>query len=244
MKSRTAHKFPRVLLGNDPMAVDAYIEESTIERQSLLDEIDRLRIRLKASADETAALRKEIAVLNDTSPSPQAMAHRMAELLRHAVEEVAQMRAEAKAEIEALVTGIESEAEGARQKYEDMLADTAAQRSAVEADCAEAKRKLEAKLARMHAETQSAIDHEWQKAQQERDQLLADAKREADDYRERARRAADEANLQRIKILEGLMVACRGLESVPATPESACEDRNESSGAGVVMPFEQKTHTG
>jgi hypothetical protein len=96
----------------------------------------------------------------------------------------------------------------------------------------------------MRSETQSAIDHERQTAQRERDELLADAKREADDYREQARRAADEANLQRIKILEELMVAYRGLESVPATRESSSEDRNDSSGTGVVVPFEQKTSAG
>jgi cell division septum initiation protein DivIVA len=239
-----AHKFPRVLLGYDSMAVDAYIEESTTEQQSLLDEIERLRTRLKTSADETAVLRKEIAVLNDTSPSPHAMAHRMAKLLRRVVDEVAQMHAEAKAEVEALVAAIESEAEAARQKHDETLADMAAQRSALEAECAEAKRNLEAKLTRMRAETQSAIDDERQKARQERDQLLADAKREADDYREQARRAADEANLRRIKSLEELMVAYRGLESLPALLESAYQDRNESSGAGVVVPFEQKTSAG
>lgn len=244
MNTGPAHKFPRVLLGYDPMAVDAYIEESTAEQQSLLDDIERLRTRLRASADETAALRKEVAVLNDTSPSPHAMAHRMAKLLRHVVDEVAQMDAEAKAEVEALVAAIVSEAEAARQKHDEMLADMAAQQSALTAECAEAKSKLEAKLSRMRADTQSAIDDERQKARQERDQLLADAKQEADRVREEALRVLDEARQQRLQILEQLMDVYRGFETIPAALEAAYQERDKPPEAGVVVPFEQKRSTG
>ncbi|UQX13213.1 cell division protein DivIVA [Candidatus Mycobacterium methanotrophicum] len=220
------------------------MDESTTERQSLLDEIEHLTTRLKKYADDTAALRKEVALLNDTSSSPHAMAHRIAKLLRHAVDEVAQMRAEAQAEVAALVATIESEGEAARQKHDEMLADVAAQRSALEAECAEAREKLEAELAGLRADAHKAREQLLADANKAREQLLADANREADDYREQARRAADEANLQRIKILEDLMLAYRGLESVPATLESAYRDRHESSGAGVVLPFEQKTSAG
>lgn len=244
MKTRPADRFPRVLLGYDPMAVDACIEELTAERQVLLDEIESLKTRLKTSGDEAAALRKEVALLNDTSQSPHAMAHRMGKLLRHVVDEVTEMCAEAKAEMEALVAAIESDAEDARRKHDELLAEAEAQRSATEAECAEAKKELEAELARMRAETQSAIEDAWQKAQQERDQLLADAKREADDCREQARRVVDEANLHQIKILEQLMVVYRGLEAVPAMLESAHQEGHEPSSDGVVVPFEQKSSAG
>jgi cell division septum initiation protein DivIVA len=244
MKSAPGPKFSRVLIGYDSVAVDACIDELTDRQQVLLDDIETLRARLKEASDEVAALRREIAFLNDTSPSPHAVPQRMGKLLRHAIDEVSQMQAEAKAEVQALVATIESEAETAHRKHEELLADIAARRSALEAECADTKSKLEAELARMRAEAQSEIDDARQAAERERDQLLADANQEADRLREEARRVVDEANQQRIKILEQLMDVYRGVETIPSALESAYKERDKPPEAGVVVPFEQKRSTG
>ncbi len=231
MTTGSQPKFSRVVVGYDPVAVDACVDELMARQQLLLDDIETLRARLKESCDEVAALRKEVAFLNETSPSPHAVPQRMAKLLRHAIDEVSEMQAEAKAEVQALVATIESEAE-------------TAQRSALEAECAETRSQLEAELAAKRAETQSEIDDAMQKAQQDRDQLLAEARQEAERLREEARRVVDEANQQRIKVLEQLMDVYRGVETIPAALESAYQDRDKPPEAGVVVPFEQKRSTG
>ena len=246
MIAEPAKTFSRMFRGYDPAAVDAYIEMLITKQQLLLDEVESLRARLKESGDEAAALRievavltDEVAVLTDTSPSPHAMQHRMAKMLRRAVDEVSQMQAEARAETEALVATAEAEAEAAQRKHKELLADMAAQRKALEAEYEETTEKLDAELTTMRAETRSAIDEAWQDAQQEREQLLADAKQEADHYREQARRAVDKASQQRIKILEQLMGVYRILEAVPATLESAYQERKPPE-ASVVVSLGQK----
>ncbi len=181
-----AKTFSRTFRGDAPDAVDAHIELLTTKQQLLLDDVDSLRARLKESGDEVAALRKEVAVLTDTSPSPHAVQRRMATMLRRAVDEVSEMRAEARAEAEALI----AEAKAEQRKHEELLADMAARLKAQEAEHAEAKKKLDAELAGMRAE-----------AQQERQRLLADAKW-----------AVDQTSRQRITILEQLMGVYRDLE--------------------------------
>ncbi len=219
--------------GYDPAAVDAHIEVLTTKQQLLLDDVESLRARLRESGDETAGLRKEVAVLTDTSPSPHAMQHRMAKMLRQAVDEVSEMQAEARAEAEALIAEAEAEAEAAQRKREGLLADMAAQRKALEAEYQETKEKLEAELASLRAD-----------AQQAREQLLADAKQRADRDREEARRAMHEASQQRIKILEHLMGVYRDLEAVPAALESAYQEQKNPPEASVVVPLDEKVSTG
>jgi cell division septum initiation protein DivIVA len=250
-----AQTFSRMFRGYDPAAVDAYIEALISKQQSLLDDVESLKTRLKESGDEAATLRIEVAVLTDevdvltdTSPSPHAMQHRMAKMLRHAVDEVSEMQAEARAEAEALIAAAEAEAEAAQRKHKELLADMAAQRKALKAEYEETMEKLDAELARMRAETQSAIDEARQDAQQEREQereqLLADAKQEADHYREQARRAVDKASQQRIEILEQLMDVYRGLKAVPATLESAYQERKNPPEASVVVPLRPENQHG
>jgi F0F1-type ATP synthase membrane subunit b/b' len=164
------------------------------------------------------------------------MQDRLAKMLRRAVDEVSEMHAEARDEAVALIAAVEVEAQAARRLHNELLAEMAAQRKALEAEYEETKKKLDAELARMRAETQAEIDEAGQDAQQEREQLLADAKQEADYYREQARRAVDEASQQRIKILEQLMGLYRDLEAVPATLESAYQQRNNPAEASVVVP--------
>jgi hypothetical protein len=223
--------------GYDPAAVDAHIEVLTTKQQLLLDDVESLRARLRESGDETAALRKEVAVLTDTSPSPHAMQERMAKMLRRAVDEVSEMQAEARAEAEALIAAAEAEAEATRQKREEMLADMAAQQKALEADYQETREKLEAELTSLHAD-----------AEQAREQLLAEAKRRADRDREEARRAVDDASRQRIKILEQLMGVYRDLEPVPAALESAYHEQKNPPEASLetsdVVPLDEKVSTG
>jgi cell division septum initiation protein DivIVA len=213
MEPESARTFSRMFRGYDPAAVDAHIELLTTKQQLLLDDVESLRARLKDLDDEAAALRKEVALLTDTSSSPHAVQQRMAKMLERAVDEVSQMRAEAAAEAEALVAAAEAEAEAAQRKHHAALADMTAQREALDAEYEETKKKLDAELASMRAD-----------AQQEREQLLADAKQEADQYHEQARRAVDEVSQQRITILEQLMGVYRDLESVPATLESAYQE--------------------
>lgn len=251
MITEPAKTFARMFRGYDPAAVDAYIEVLITKQQSLLDEVESLRARLKESGDEAAALRIEVAVLTDevtvltdTSPSPHAMQHRMAKMLRRAVDEVSEMQAEARAEADALIAAAEAEAEAVQRKHKQLLADIAAQRKALDAEYDETKKNHDAELATMRAEAQSAIDEAWRDAQQEREQLLADAKQGADHDREQARRAADEASQQRIKILEQLMGIYRVLEAVPAALELAYQERKNPPEASVVVPLNQKISTG
>jgi len=243
----SAKTFSRMFRGYDPAAVDAYIEKLITKQQLLLDEVESLTARLKESADEAAALRievtvltDEVTVLTDTSPSPHAMQHRMAKMLRRAVDEVSEMQAEARAESEALIAAAEAKNEAAQRKYKELLADIAAQRKALEAEYEETRKKLDAELATMRAETRSAIDEAWHNAQQEREQLLADAKQGADRYREQTRRAVDEASQQRIKILEQLVDVYRVLEGFPAILDSAYQERKNPPEASIVVPLDQK----
>ena len=251
--TESAQTFSRIFRGYDPAAVDVCIETLTTKQQSLLDEVVRLRALLKecgeeaatlrievaVRADEVAALTDEIAVLTDTSPSPPAMQRRMAKLLRRAVDEVSQIQAEARAEAEALIAAAEADAAAAQRKHDELLADMAAQRKALEAECEETKKKLDAELVGMRAETQVAIDKAYQDAQQEREQLLADGHQRADHDREEARRAVAEASQQRIMILEQLVAVYRDLEGFPATLQSAYQQRNPPE-AGIVVPLDQK----
>jgi DivIVA domain-containing protein len=213
MEPESANTFTRRFRGYDPAAVDAHLEMLTTKQQLLLDDVESLRARLKKLGDEAAGLRKEVAVLTETSPSPHAMQQRMANMLRRAVDEVAEMQAEARAEAEALIAAAEAEIEVEQRKHEEQLAELVARQEALEADYAESKEKLDAELVSIRAD-----------AQQEREQLLADAKLEADRYREQARRAVDEATQQRVKVLEQLMGVYRDLEAVPADLESAYQE--------------------
>ncbi len=233
MITEPAKTFSRVFRGYQPAAVDASIEALTAKQQLLLNDVKSLEARLTESADEAAALRKEVAVLTDTSPSPHAVQLRMANMLRRAVDEVSQMQAEARAEAEALIASAEAEAEATRREHEEQLADMARQRKALEVDYDEAKKNLDAELAGMRADTQSAIDEAWR-----------DARREADHYRDQARRAADEASQQRIKILEQLARVYRDLETVPAALEAAYQEQKDSPEASVVVPLDDRVSTG
>jgi cell division septum initiation protein DivIVA len=228
-----AKTFTRMFRGYDPAAVDAHIEVLTTKQQLLIDDIESLRARLKQSGDETASLRKEVAVLTDTSPSPHAMQERMAKMLRRAVDEVSEMQAEARAEAEALIAEAEAEAEAARRKRDEVLADMAAQQKALEAEYQETKEQLEAELASLRDD-----------AQQAREQLLAEAKRRADRDREEARRAVDEASRHRIKILEQLLDVYRDLETVPAALESAYQEQKNPREASEMASSDEKVSTG
>ncbi|KLO34483.1 cell division protein DivIVA [Mycobacterium nebraskense] len=228
-----AKTFTRMFRGYDPSAVDAHIEMLTTKQQLLLDDVESLRGRLKEAGDETAALRKEVAVLTDTSPSPHAMQRRMAKMLRRAVDEVSEMQAEARSEADALIAATQAEVEAAQRKHEEELAEMAEQRKAMETDYEETKKQLEAELAGMRAETEVAIDKAWR-----------DAQREADHYREQARRTADEAIQQRINVLEQLMGVYRDLEAVPGALESAYQEQKNAPEPSVVVPLDGKVSTG
>jgi cell division septum initiation protein DivIVA len=190
----------------------------TTKQQLVLDDVESLRGRLKELGDEAAGLRKEVAVLTETSPSPHAMQQRMANMLRRAVDEVAEMQAEARAEAEALIAASEAEVEAEQRKHKEQLADLVAQQEAMEAEYAKSKEKLEAELTSLRED-----------AQAEREQLLADVKLQADRYRKQARQAADRATQQRVKILEQLMGVYRDLEAVPADLESAYQELKNPS---------------
>jgi cell division septum initiation protein DivIVA len=240
MITEPAKNFARMFRGYDPAAVDAYIEVLLTKHQLLLDEVNNLRARLNESGDGAAALRievaclkDEVAVLSDTSPSPYAMQHRMAKMLRRTVDEVSRIQAEAQVEAEALIAAAEAQAETTKREYRELLADMAAQRKALETDCEETRKELDVELARMRTETQSEIDEAWQDAQHERERLLADAK-------EQAQGAMDEASQHRIMILEELMGVARDLEGIPASLESAYQERKNPPGTSVVVPLDQK----
>lgn len=223
MISEPAKTFSRKFMGYDQAAVDAHVETLTAKQRLLIDDVESLRARLQESGEEAAALRKEVAVLTDTSPSPHAVQQRMAKMLRRAVDEIAEMQAEARAEAEALIAAAEAEAEAAERKRDEVLADMAAQREALEAEYEEARKQLEAELAALRND-----------AQQAREQLLAEAKQKADRDREEARRAVEEATAQRIAVLEKLMVVYRDLEPVPAALESAYQERQGEPANGAA----------
>jgi cell division septum initiation protein DivIVA len=228
-----AKTFSRAFRGYEPAAVDAHIEVLTAKQRLLLDDVKSLEARLTQVGDEAAALRKEVAVLTDTSPSPHAVQLRMANMLRRAVDEVSQMQAEARAEADALIAAAEAEVEDSRRKHEEQLADMAAQRQALETEYEERKKNIDAELAGMRAETQRAIDEAW-----------LEARREADHYRDQAQRAADEAIGQRIRILEQLSGVYRDLESVPDALASAYQEQKNSPEASVLVPLDQRVSAG
>ena len=225
--------FTRKFMGYEPAAVDAHIEMLGTKQNLLINDVESLRARLKESGEEAAALRKEVAVLTDTSPSPHAMQQRMAKMLRRAVDEVSEMQAEARAEADALIAAAEAEAEETQRKREEMLADMAAQREAMEAEYQETKEKLEAELASLRAD-----------AQQARERLLAEAKERADRDRDEARRAVDEASRQRIRILEQLMGVYRDLKTVPDALESAYQERRDAPEEDSVVRLDEKVSAG
>jgi cell division septum initiation protein DivIVA len=225
--------FSRKFRGYDPAAVDGHIEMLATKQQLLLHDVESLRARLRESGDETAALRQEVAVLIDTSPSPHAVQQRMAKMLRRAVDDVSEMQAEARAEAEALISAAQAEAEAELRKHDDLLADMAAQREALEAECAETRKALDAELASMRSESESAIEEARQHAQQERERLLTDAKQ-----------AVDEAGQHRIKILEQLMGVYRDLEAVPATLESAYHDGKNPQQTSRAVSVDHTVSTG
>jgi cell division septum initiation protein DivIVA len=228
-----AKTFSRVFRGYDPAAVDASIEALTAKQQLLLNDVRSLEARLTQAGDEAAALRKEVAVLTDTSPSPHAVQLRMANMLRRTVDEVSQLQAEARAEADALIASAEAEAEASRREHEERMAQLTARREALQGDYDEKKKKLDAELADMRAETERAIEEAWR-----------DARREADHYREQARRAADDASQQRIKILEQLERVYRDLEPVPAALAAAYQEQNDLPEASVVVPLGEKVGAG
>jgi DivIVA domain-containing protein len=228
-----AKTFTRTFRGYDPAAVDAYIEMLTTKQQLLRDDVESLRARLKESRDEVDALRREVAVLTDTSPSPHAVQQRMAKMLRRAVDEAAEMQAEARAEADGLIAAAEAEAEAVQRKHEEQLADMTAKLKALEAEYGESKERLDAELAGMRAETQQEIDQAW-----------ADARRETDLYRQQAERAVAEASQRRIKILEQLMEVYRDLEPVPAALESAYHEAKNAAETNSVVPLDEKVGTG
>jgi DivIVA domain-containing protein len=244
VEPESAKTFARKFRGYDPAAVDAHMDLLTTKQQLLLDDVESLRARLKDLDDEAAALRNEVDLLTDTSPSPRAVQQRMAKMLRNAVDEVAEMQAEAQADAAALIAEAKAEAEAEQQKHQERLADLDVRLQAREAKYEEAKEKLGAELDRMSAENQSAIKEALQDAQQEREQVLADAKLEADHYREQARRAVDEAGQQRIEILEQLMGVYRDLGSIPATLESAYREVKNATEASAEAPSDEKVSAG
>jgi cell division septum initiation protein DivIVA len=250
MDNEPAKTFPRTFRGYDTAAVDAYIQVLLAKQKFLIDEVQNLRTQRNESADEAAALRievaclnDEVAVLSDTSPSPYAMQHRMAKLLRRALDEISQMQGESRAEIAALIAAAEAERDAAQREHRELLADVAAQRKALEAECATTRKEFDAELVNMRAEAQSLVDEAWQQAQDEREQLLADAKQRARHTDEQARKVLAEANQQRIMILEELMGVARDLQRVPEILESAYQERNNPPEASVVVQLDQKNQT-
>ena len=209
-----AKTFSRKFTGYDPSAVDAHIEMLTTKQRLLVDDVESLRARLKESGDEAAALRKEVAVLTDTSPSPHAVQQRMAKMLRRAVDEVSEMQAEARAETEAMLASAEAEIEDEQQKHKEVLAELAAKQQALETEYEDTRKTLEGELARLRAD-----------AQQERKRLLADAKQ-----------GVEQACQRRIKVLEQLMGVFRDLEEVPAALEAAYQE--------LKNPLDENVRTG
>lgn len=230
MITEPAKTFTRKFMGYDAAAVDAHVETLTAKQRLLVDDVESLRARLQKSGDEAAALRKEVALLTDTSPSPHAVQQRMAKMLRRAVDEVSEMQAEARAEADAMIADAEAEAEATQQKRQEMLAEMAEQQKAMEAEYEETRQKLEAELNSLRTD-----------AQQAREKLLAEAKERADRDRDEARQAVDEASRQRIKVLEQLMGVYRDLETVPAALDSAYEERKKAADADSESRSEART---
>jgi cell division septum initiation protein DivIVA len=83
----------------------------TQAQQSLLCDVQVLQTRLSESTREVAALRAEVAVLNDTSTSAHAMTYRLSKLLRNAIDEVSEMQAEARTEAAAWVAAAKADAD-------------------------------------------------------------------------------------------------------------------------------------
>ncbi|MCV7408891.1 cell division protein DivIVA [Mycobacterium florentinum] len=233
MITEPATAFTRKFIGYDSAAVDAHIEMLTTKQNLLLNDVESLRARLKDSGEEAAALRKEVALVTDTSPAPHAMQQRMAKMLARTVDEISEMQAEARAEAAALITAAEAEIEAEQRQHHEVLADMAAQQKAMEAEYRETKETLEAELAGMRDDAQRA-----------REQLLADAKERIDRDRKEARRAVDAASEQRIKVLEQLMGVYRDLETVPAALESAYRDQGNPAQAGAAVPEDEKVGAG
>lgn len=225
--------FSRKFMGYDATAVDAHVEMLTTKQQLLLADVESLRARLQESGDQTAALRKEVAALTDTSPSPHAVQQRLAKMLSRAVDEVAEMQAEARAEADALIAAAEAEAEETQRKCEQMLADMAAQREAMEAEYQKTKEKLEAELASLRED-----------AEQARERLLAEAKERADRDRDEARRAVEDASRQRIRILEQLMGVYRDLKTVPDALDAAYEEQKNPPDTDPLVRFDEKVGAG
>lgn len=219
MIAEPAKSFSRKFRGYDMTAVEAHIEMLATKQQLLYGDVESLRARLRESGSEAAELRKEVALLTDTSPSPHAVKQRMAKMLERALEEVSEMHAEARAEADELIAAAEAEVEALRRQHTEQLADMAAQRET-----------LDAELARMRAETESALDEARRDARQEHDQLVEQAWHEVED-----------AGQRRIRILEQLMGVYRDLESVPAALESAYNERNDD---GTVVSLDGKVKTG
>jgi DNA repair exonuclease SbcCD ATPase subunit len=224
-------------------SLKARLEESTKEAASArgdLDEVASLKARLEESTKEAASLRGELADLADNSPTPHAMADRMSKMLQIAVDEAAEMHAEAEAKAGELIATTKTETEAARRKQKEMLAGMAAQQSAVDAECEQTRKELEAELAKMRAEAESAIADARQDAQQQREKLLDDAKNEADRYHDQVQRAVEEANRQRTSILEQMMSLCRGLEAIPTTFDDEHQENKKLKNSVISFPFEQK----
>jgi cell division septum initiation protein DivIVA len=209
-----AKTFSRRFTGYDTSAVDAHIEMLTTKQRLLVDDVESLRARLKESGDEAAGLRKEVAVLTDTSPSPHAVQQRMAKMLRRAVDEVSEMQAEARAETDAMIAAAEAEIEDEQRKHKELLAELTAQKQALQTEYEETRKTLEDELSRLRTD-----------AQQERERLLADAKE-----------GVERACQRRVKILEQLMGVFRDLEEVPAALESAYQE--------LKNPLDEKVRTG
>jgi chromosome segregation ATPase len=214
----------------------ARLDESTKQAASLRDEaeeVETLKARLDESTKEVASLRDEIADLNDNS-SPHAMADRMSKILQAAVDEATEMHAEAEAKAEALIATTVAEAETARRKQEEMLADIAAQQSALDAECEQTKKELDVELAAMRAEAESAADEARQDAQRQREKLLLDAKNEAHRYLDQVQRAVGEQ----------VTSLSHALEAIPTALDKAHQENGDRRNSVIPFPFEQEVVDG
>jgi cell division septum initiation protein DivIVA len=73
VEPESTQMFARRFMGYDATAVEAHIEMLTTKQRLVLDDVENLRARLKELGDEAAGLRKEVALLTETSPTPHAM---------------------------------------------------------------------------------------------------------------------------------------------------------------------------
>ena len=207
------------------------------KQQLLLDDVESLRTRLKDLGDEAAALRKEVDAPHRHLTAPHAVQQRMAQMLRRAVGDVAEMHAEAQAEAAALVAaGSRPKSEADAAKTERAIGGPWQQSEIAGNRLCGSQGKARAELDRLSAETHRRSLTRG-RTLRKREQLLADAKLAADHYREQARQAIEEAMQQRIKVLEQLMGVYRDLEGVPATLESAYQElKNPADSAGQASP--------